>query len=182
VKRPNQRGAAPSTSLGTLEVKAAEALKQQRFKEAVELFKLMIRQDPRPEWRQSLAEAYRGRARALAAKKMFKEAAIVVENTLAPDGTLVDPVFYLHCLIRDGQHQKAATHALQYLGTESKLPAEERAVLENLAAALLVAVPLRSDPARSARPEQARWLELAGASREALEAWVAGSSPQEVEQ
>ena len=182
MKRPNQRGAAPSTSLGTLEVKAAEALKQQRFKEAVELFKLMIRQDPRPEWRQSLAEAYRGRARALAAKKMFKEAAIVVENTLAPDGTLVDPVFYLHCLIRDGQHQKAATHALQYLGTESKLPAEERAVLENLAAALLVAVPLRSDPARSARPEQARWLELAGASREALEAWVAGSSPQEVEQ
>ena len=36
VKRPNQRGAAPSTSLGTLAVKAAEALKQQRFKEAVD--------------------------------------------------------------------------------------------------------------------------------------------------
>jgi hypothetical protein len=50
----------------------------------VELFKPMIRQDPRPEWKQSLAEAYRGRARALAAKKMFKEAAMVVENTLGP--------------------------------------------------------------------------------------------------
>lgn len=36
MKRPNQRGAAPSTSLGTLAVKAAEALKQQRFKEAVD--------------------------------------------------------------------------------------------------------------------------------------------------
>jgi hypothetical protein len=35
----------------------AEALKQQRFKEAVELFKPMIRQDPRPEWKHSLAEA-----------------------------------------------------------------------------------------------------------------------------
>ena len=71
----------------------------------MELFKLMIRQDPRPDWRQSLAEAYRGRARALAAKKMFKEAAMVVENTLVPDGTLVDPVFYL-CWQTEAPHQK----------------------------------------------------------------------------
>jgi tetratricopeptide (TPR) repeat protein len=119
VKKPNQRGPVSSASLGALAARAAEALKQQRFKEAVELFKPMIRQDPRPEWKQSLAEAYRGRARALAAKKMFKEAAMVVENTLGPDGTLADPVFYLHCLIRDGQHQKAAAHVRQYVGTES---------------------------------------------------------------
>src|SRR6267154_1324211 len=141
----------------------------------------MIRQDPRPEWKQSLAEAYRGRARALAAKKMFKEAAMVVENTLGSDGTLADPVFYLHCLIRDGQHQKAAAHVRQYVGTESTLPAEERAILEDLAAALLVAVPLGPDPARAPSAEQARWLELAAASREALAAWVAGASAQEVE-
>src|ERR1700680_2424244 len=141
----------------------------------------MIRQDPRLEWKQSLAEAYRGRARALAAKKMFKEAAMVVENTLGSDGTLADPVFYLHCLIRDGQHQKAAAHVRQYVGTESTLPAEERAILEDLAAALLVAVPLGSDPARAPSAEQARWLELAAASREALAAWVAGASAQEVE-
>ena len=108
MKKPNQRGPVSSASLDALATRAAEALKQQRFKEAVELFKPMVRQDPRPEWKQSLAEAYRGRARALAAKKMFKEAAMVVENTLGPDGTLADPVFYLHCLIRDGQHQKAA--------------------------------------------------------------------------
>src|SRR5258708_24169134 len=113
---------------------------------------------------------------------MFKEGAMVVENTLGPDGTLADPVFYLHCLIRDGQHQKAAAHALQYIGIESTLPAEERAALEDLAAALLVAVPLRSDPARAIPSEQARWLELAAASREALAAWVAGASAQEVEQ
>jgi tetratricopeptide (TPR) repeat protein len=107
VKKPNQRGPVSSASLGALAARAAEALKQQRFKEAVELFKPMIRQDPRPEWKQSLAEAYRGRARALAAKKMFKEAAMVVENTLGSDGTLADPVFYLHCLIRDGQAEAA---------------------------------------------------------------------------
>ena len=132
----------------------------------------MIRHDTQAEWKQSLAEAYRGRARALAAKEMFKEAAMVVENTLGPDGTLADPVFYLHCLIRTGQHQKAAAHALQYIGIESTLPAEERAALEDLAAALLVAVPLRSDPARAIPSEQARWLELAAASREAMAAWA----------
>ena len=135
MKKPNQRGPVSSASLGALAARAAEALKRQRFKEAVELFKPMIRQDPRPEWKQSLAEAYRGRARALAAKKMFKEAAMVVENTLGSDGTLADPVFYLHCLIRDGQHQKAAAHVRQYVGTESTLPAEERAILEDLATA-----------------------------------------------
>jgi tetratricopeptide (TPR) repeat protein len=181
VKKPNQRGPVSSASLDALAARAAEALKQQRFKEAVELFKPMVRQDPRPEWKQSLAEAYRGRARALAAKKMFKEAAMVVENTLGPNGTLADPVFYLHCLIRDGQHQKAAAHVLQYVGTESTLPAEERAILEDLAAALLVAVPLGPGPARAPSSEQARWLELAAASREALAAWVAGASAQEVE-
>ncbi|MBV9967958.1 MAG: hypothetical protein JO008_19965 [Alphaproteobacteria bacterium] len=181
MKKPNQRGPVSSASLGALAARAAEALKQERFKEAVELFKLMVRQDPRPEWKQSLAEAYRGRARALAAKKMFKEAAMVVENTLGPDGTLADPVFYLHCLIRDGQHQKAAAHVLRYVGTESTLPAEERVILEDLAAALLVAVPLGPDPARAPSSEQARWLEPAAASREALAAWVAGASVQEVE-
>ena len=182
MKKRNRRRPAPSAPLGTLAARAAEAMKQQRFKEAVDLFKLVIRHDPQPEWKQSLAEAYRGRARALAAKEMFKEAAMVVENTLGPDGTLADPVFYLHCLIRDGQHQKAAAHALQYIGIESTLPAEERAALEDLAAALLVAVPLRSDPARAIPSEKARWLELAAASRDALATWVAGASAQEVEQ
>jgi len=66
VKKPNRRRPAPSAPLGTLATRAAEAMKQQRFKEAVDLFKLMIRHDPQPEWKQSLAEAYRGRARALA--------------------------------------------------------------------------------------------------------------------
>jgi len=84
VKKPNQRGPVSSASLGALAARAAEALKQQRFKEAVELFKPMIRQDLRPEWKQSLAEAYRGRARALAAKKMFKEAAMSSRTLWGP--------------------------------------------------------------------------------------------------
>ncbi len=103
MKKSSQRGPVPSTSLEVRVAQATEALRKERFREAVELLKPVVPQEPRPEWRQLLAEAYRGRARALAAKRMFKEAAVVLENTLAADGTLCDPLFYVQCLIRDGR-------------------------------------------------------------------------------
>ena len=188
MKKPKARGPAPTASTEALQARASEALRQQRFKEAVDLFKLLVRQDPRPEWKQGLAEAYEGRARTLAAKGMFKEAAMVLENTLALDGTLQVPLFYLDCLIRDGQQQKAATHALLYVGRESTLPAEARGDLEDLTASLLMVVPVRPAPAQpgASAPtgpaaERNRWLEAAATACGALEAWVAGQPTAEVE-
>ena len=125
MKKPQRRGPSPSVPIGTLAARAAEALQQERFKEAVELFKLVVRQDPRPEWKAALADAYLGRARALAAKGMFKEAAMVLENTLAADGTCAIRCLYLRCLIRDGQQQKAAAHALSH-ASRGAAPATER--------------------------------------------------------
>jgi cellulose synthase operon protein C len=182
VKKPPRRGPAPSLSSDTLVVRADEALRQERFKEAVELYKQLVKQDPRPDWKHALAEAYHGRARALATKRMFKEAAMVLENALASDATVHDPLFYLHCLIRDGQQQKAAAHALLQVGREGALPDEARAALEELTAALLITAPLRPDPARPTSSEAMRWLELALVSREALDAWVNGAPAAEVEQ
>jgi hypothetical protein len=181
VKKSSQRGPVPSTSLEVRVAQATEALREERFREAVELLKPVVRQEPRPEWRQLLAEAYRGRARALAAKRMFKEAAVVLENTLAADGTLCDPLFYVQCLIRDGQQQKAAAHALLYAGQQTALPDDERAALEDLTAALLLTAPSHPDAARPSPPERTRWLELAAASRDALEAWTNGAPVEEVE-
>ena len=181
MKKSSQRGPVPSTSLEVRVAQATEALREERFREAVELLKPVVRQEPRPEWRQLLAEAYRGRARALAAKRMFKEAAVVLENTLAADGTLCDPLFYVQCLIRDGQQQKAAAHALLYAGQQTALPDDERAALEDLTAALLLMAPPRPDPARPGPPERTHWLELAAASRDALEAWTNGAPVEEVE-
>jgi cellulose synthase operon protein C len=181
VTKSQRRGPAPSAPIGSLIARAAEALQQERFKEAIELYKLVLRQDPRPEWKGSLAEAYCGRARALAAKRMFKEAAMVLENTLALDGTMRDPRLYVTCLIRDGQQPKAAGHLLNSIGSEGALPVAERAALEELTAALLMAVPQLPLPARAALPEPPRWREFATASRAALGAWTDGASAEEID-
>ncbi len=167
--------------MATLPARAAEALQQARFKEAVDLFKQLVRQEPRPEWKQALADAYTGRARTLAAKGMFKEAAMVLENTLTPAGTLRDPHLYATCLIREGQQAKAAAHLLHCVASGA-LPAGQSAALEELTAALLVAVPLLPAPARPDPPAAARWRELAAASREALTAWVEGATAEAMDQ
>ena len=114
VKRPHRHGPGNSAPPDVLAARGGEALRQERFKEAIELFKLAIRQEPRPEWKESLADAWRGRARDLAAKSMFKEAAMVLENTIASGGPVRDPKLYLTCLIRDGQQQKAAAYLLSH--------------------------------------------------------------------
>ncbi len=122
VTKPQRRNAPPPASMATLPARAAEALRQERFKEAVELFKQLVRQDPRPEWREALANAYGGRARALAGKGMFKEAAMVLENTLTPAGLLREPYLYVTCLIREGQQPKAAAYLLHCVAS-SAVPA-----------------------------------------------------------
>src|SRR5277367_6867016 len=134
MKKSQRRGPSPATPLGTLSARAAEAMQQERFKEAIELYKLIIRQDPRPEWKDALAGAYCGRARGLAAKRMFKEAAMVLENTFGPDGTVRDTRLYVQCLIRDGQQSKAASYLLNGFARERALPTGERAAMEELTA------------------------------------------------
>jgi len=178
--KPQRRSAPPPASMANLPARAAEALQQERFKEAVELFKLLVRQDPRPEWKESLADAYSGRARALAAKGMFKEAAMVLENTLNQAGLLRDPHLYATCLIREAEQSKAAAYLLHCVAS-SAVPAGQQAALEELTAALLVAVPLLPAPARPDPPEAARWRELAAVSRAALAAWVDGAPAEEMD-
>jgi len=178
--KPQRRSAPPPASMATLPTRAAEALRQERFKEAVDLFKQLARQDPRPEWQEALADAYGGRARALAAKGMFKETAMVLENTLTPAGLLREPYLYVTCLIREGQQPKAAAYLLHCV-TSGAVPAGHQAAFEDLTAALLVTVPVLPAPARPEPPEAARWRELATASREALAAWVDGAPAEEVD-
>ncbi len=155
----------------------ADALRQGRFKEATEIFKQLLRQDPRPEWKQRLADAYAGRARALAEKGMFKEAAIVLENTLGPGGTTREPLLYLSCLIRQNQIQKARRVALAAMAT---LPATEAARLAEGAAALSLAAP--APTVVDAMPGGGEtWSEQTRAAETALRAWLQGQPTDEVD-
>ena len=153
--------------------RGTQALRQSRFKEATDLFKQLIRQDPRPEWTQRLGDAYAGRARALAEKSMFKEAAIVLENTLSSDGMVREPLLYLTCLIRQGQHQKARRVALDSV---ARLPVAEAAQLAEIAAVLSLAVPAPTGVPQAGPPDGA-----ALAAQAALHAWLQNSPAEEVD-
>jgi hypothetical protein len=177
MKKAHRHGTGNTASPAVLAERGHGALLRERFKEAVEFFKQAIRSEPRPEWKDALADAYRGRARDLAAKGMFKEAAIVLENTMAAGGgsagVVRDPDLYVSCLIRDGQQQKAAGYLLNH----PPQPGE----LEALMAALLVSVPRIPDLVSAATPEQRRWRDLAIASRAALAAWCDGEAAEEID-
>jgi tetratricopeptide (TPR) repeat protein len=157
-------------------VRAVEALQDGRFKDAIELFKQLVKQDPTSEWKESLADAYAGRGRALAAKGMFKEAAFVLENTLNAEKILREPALYVACLIRENQAAKAAAYLL-HCASSRVLPT----YLEELTAALLLSVPQLPPAAGALTPEAVRWRDLAAAARDALGAWVEGAPAEVVE-
>ena len=173
MKKPHRQAPGHTAPPAVLAEQGLDALRRERFKEAVELFKQAIRVEPRPDWKDSLADAYQGRACGLARKGMFKEAAMVLENTMQAEGTVRDPSLYVSCLIRDSQQQKAAAYLLNH-------PPEEE-TLAALAAALLLSVPRLPDLATAATPEQRRWHTTAMASRTALAAWCNGVPASEID-
>lgn len=161
-----------------LATRAREAVQQADFKEAIKLYKQLIKQEPGAEARDGLEEAYAGRARQLAAKGMFEEAQIVLGNTVAANGTVRDPLLYLHCLINRGQQHKAAEHALIYVGTD-QIQAPKFA---ELVAALLVSAPLRLDRSADSQSDRAKWIEHAIAARQILAAWTEGKPHADIDQ
>jgi cellulose synthase operon protein C len=168
-------------SVHPLAVKATQALRLGDFKQAIELFKRLVKQDARPELRDALVEAYAGRARFLAAKGMFEEAETALNKAAAPDGTVPDPLLYVQCLVKRGQVNKAAGLAVKYIGNE-KLPASAAPRLAELAAALWLAAPIPLAPPADQKSEAGKWVEHAAAAQQSLTAWIEGKPPQEIDQ
>ena len=150
------------------------------FRDAIRLFKQLSKQESRPEWSEGLAQAYAARASQLAAKGMFEEAQILLDNTAAPDGTVRDPLLYVLCLIKRGQHQKAAEHAFKYVGT-SKVPPSQVSRLGEVTAALSLAASVRRDSAADQQSERGRWFVQAAAAQQALAAWLEGKPHEEID-
>src|SRR5262249_54206689 len=120
----------------------AEAMQRRNFKEAIRLYKKLVKDEGLPKWSEGRWEAYAARARELPARGRVEQAKILLDNTAAPDGTVGNPVLYVHCLVKRGQQQKAAEHALKYVGT-GKLATDQAARLGEVAAALSLAAPCR---------------------------------------
>ena len=140
-----RQGSFLEASVPPLAAKAKEALRLGDFKQAIELFKRLVKQDARPEWRDALAEAYAGRARILAAKGLFEEAETALSKAATPDGTVPDPLLHVQCLVKRGQVHKAAELAVKYIGND-KVPAAAAPKLAELAAALWLAAPVPLAP------------------------------------
>jgi len=164
-----------------LAVKATEALRLGDFKQAIELFKRVVKQDARPQWCQALAEAYAGRARSLAAKGMFEEAETALNKAAATDATVSDPLLYVQCLVKRGQVHKAAELAVKHVGN-AEVPVSAASRLAELAAALWLAAPVPLAAAADQTSEAAKWVEHATAAQQGLTAWIEGKPASEIEE
>ena len=101
-------------STAELVAKGQVALSHGAHKEAIEAYKQLLKREPRDDWRGALATAYLGRAKDLAAKAMYKEAAILWENLPSLGSQILQPELYLDWLLRSGQYTKAARAYLQF--------------------------------------------------------------------
>src|SRR5262249_38572782 len=91
-----------------------------------------------------------------------------------------NPLLYVHCLVKRGQQQKAAEHALKYVGT-GKLATDQAARLGEVAAALSLAAPCRLETPPDPHSERGKWLEQATAARQAMAAWLEGKPHEDID-
>lgn len=115
---------------------AGAALAAARYRDAIELFKDLLKRERKPAWLESLAAAYAGRAEQLAAKDMVKEAlALWRTRAEACQVPLLDGP-YVGWLMKTGQIE----HALRLLPSVEQLPpALREQARAQLAPAVLVA-------------------------------------------
>jgi cellulose synthase operon protein C len=181
MSNPLRQGSLQEAPAPPLAVRATEALRLGDFKQAIELFKRLVKQDARPEWRDALIKAYVGRARILAAKGMFEEAETALNKATAPDGGVLDPQLYVQCLVKRGQLHKAAELAVKYIGND-KVAASTLPKFAELAAALWLAAPVTLVPPTDQKSEAGKWVEHAAAAQQSLTAWIEGKPPNEIDQ
>lgn len=98
----------------------AALLANHDYKDAIDVYKLLLKRQPQAGWRESLVSAYLERARELAGKGMYREAAILWENIPGLCGQIRQPEWYIDWLLQTGQYAKAlrayAQHAAALSG------------------------------------------------------------------
>ncbi|QLH51998.1 MAG: hypothetical protein HWD57_21130 [Candidatus Accumulibacter cognatus] len=105
--RPALSRPAPAGTPVSPEAHARQVLDAGRYREAIELYKNLLKQERRSEWLDGLAASYAGRAKELASKSMLQEALVIWRNrsTLCGKSLVEGP--YLDWLLRTGAHDAA---------------------------------------------------------------------------
>lgn len=168
-------GTARLANSASLPEQAEAALGLSRFKQAIDLYKELLKRERRPDWVEGLATAYAGRARDLAAKGLTKEALALWRTRADVCGRPLFEGPYLDWLLKAGETDQA----LRLLAKGANLPPETQAQLEfQLAAAALVA----PDSALAQLPEDSPLLRHRAAAQAALAACARGDDVEMAEQ
>jgi hypothetical protein len=105
--RPPLSRPTPASTPVLPETHARQVLDAGRYREAVELYKNLLKQERRSEWLEGLAASYAGRAKELASKGMLQEALVVWRNRASLCGKSLAEGPYLDWLLRAGAHHAA---------------------------------------------------------------------------
>ncbi|MEF8732361.1 MAG: tetratricopeptide repeat protein [Candidatus Accumulibacter meliphilus] len=130
------RQAALAGSL-TPEAQAEKTLAAGQYRQAIELYKSLLKQERRSEWVDGLAASYAGRAGELAAKGMLSEALVVWRNRASLCGRPLAEGPYVEWLLRAGEHAAA----LRLLVSSADLSPSAIAELETRLAAVVLTAP-----------------------------------------
>ncbi len=79
-KKPPSTPKSSVSDVNVLESQAVSKLKAGQYKEAIDLFKALLKHANKADWREALAHCYLQRAMGFAAKSMIKEALVLWEN------------------------------------------------------------------------------------------------------
>lgn len=169
-RKNTKKSSPPDASTDILAADGTQALESGNFPKAIHSFKQLLKQDPCRKWQDELACAYRGRARALSAKGMSREALVILDNLahFCPDVAVDESLlpFRVQLLIGVGRPDKAA---VQYgLEANRVKGTETGGALDELFAALILA---EEDGVLSALPEDAPPVAHASFARQALRAY-----------
>lgn len=164
---PPRAQAAPSIDAE----QASAALSAGKYREAAELFKVLLKKEPRPEWTQGLSDAYAGRAAQMAAKGMLQEALALWRTRAQVCGSPLLDGPYLDWLARTGSLDAALPDLLA--AAHQGTPEQQAARQGRLGAAVLAApaAALAQIPADSPLKRHL------AAARQALAAVAAGDLP-----
>jgi hypothetical protein len=161
----------PKTAPPPDPAQASAALSAGKFREAADLYKDLLKREPRPEWTQGLADAYAGRAGQMAAKGMFHEAVALWRTRAQACGLPLLDGPYADWLARTGQLDTALPALLA--AAHEGPPEQQTARQGRLAAAVLAASP----QALAQVPAESPLRQHHAAARQALAAVAAGDMP-----